>query len=157
MKVEKEALQQHDLRGGCCRRRRPLQHRRRSTLQAHNFTTHNARTHREYEAAAPAAASAGEHDKAADRVRALWHRQLAVPLAGGEEALAAYEAWEAATGKVRVERCIFYNVCYRFGCAGVSLGGVAGGGEEALGATWQQHSLLAHSYTLDRANTGARA
>lgn len=40
-------------------------------------------------------------------MRALWHRQLAVPLAGGEEALAAYEAWEAATGKVRVERCMF--------------------------------------------------
>ena len=52
------------------------------------------RAPREYEAAA---ADAG----APERVRALWHRQLAVPLAGGEEALAAYEAWEAATGKAR--------------------------------------------------------
>jgi hypothetical protein len=35
-------------------------------------------------------------------VRALWHRQLAVPLANGEAAAAAYEAWEATTGKVGV-------------------------------------------------------
>ena len=32
----------------------------------------------------------------ADRVRALWHRQLAVPLAENSEALEAYKAWEQA-------------------------------------------------------------
>ncbi len=32
----------------------------------------------------------------ADRVRPLFHRQLAVPLADGAETLSAYKAWEQA-------------------------------------------------------------
>ena len=44
-----------------------------------------------------AAAAAAARQKAAERVRALWHRQLAVPLAGGDALWAEYEAWEAAT------------------------------------------------------------
>jgi hypothetical protein len=60
------------------------------------------RCRRAYEQAGlDAAAAGGEREKQAERVRALWHRQLAVPLAGGDAALAAYEAWEQAAGTVR--------------------------------------------------------
>ena len=47
-----------------------------------------------YEAAAHAAGAGG--DAQADRVRALWHRRLRTPLADGEAAVGAYEAWEAS-------------------------------------------------------------
>ncbi len=55
---------------------------------------------RAYEQEALEAADAAARDKAAERVRSLWHRQLAVPMAGGDALLAAYEAWEGETGKV---------------------------------------------------------
>ena len=48
-----------------------------------------------YEAAALAAGAGGEAQ--ADRVRGMWHRRLRTPLADGEAALAAYEAWERST------------------------------------------------------------
>ena len=37
-------------------------------------------------------------DKQADRVRALFHRQLQVPLATVEATLTAYRAWEGQQG-----------------------------------------------------------
>ena len=55
---------------------------------------------RSYEEAGLEAAPPSARAKAQDRVRALWHRQLAVPLAGGEGAMERYEAWEAAAGGV---------------------------------------------------------
>jgi len=38
--------------------------------------------------------AAPSDEEQAERVRALWARQLAVPLADGAETLASYEAWE---------------------------------------------------------------
>lgn len=49
--------------------------------------------------AAPAEEDAGA-GAAQERVRSLYARQLAVPLAGGPETLEAYKAWEAALGRV---------------------------------------------------------
>ncbi len=60
---------------------------------------------RKYELAAEAkAAAAGQRvaaGKATDRVRALYQRQLVVPLADTAEVLEEYKAWEAGHGKVR--------------------------------------------------------
>ncbi|KAG2446465.1 hypothetical protein HYH02_008457 [Chlamydomonas schloesseri] len=59
--------------------------------------------YRKYELAAEAkAAAAGQRvaaGKATDRVRALYQRQLAVPLADTAEVLEEYKAWEAGHGK----------------------------------------------------------
>ena len=44
----------------------------------------------------------------AEKVRALFHRQLAVPLADGADTLTAFKAWEQAqqgAGKAQFEVC----------------------------------------------------
>lgn len=60
---------------------------------------------RKYELAVEAkAAAAGQRvaaGKATDRVRALYQRQLAVPLADTAAVMEEYKAWEAGHGKVR--------------------------------------------------------
>lgn len=70
------------------------------------------RAPRAYEQAALDAAGPAARDKQRDRVRALWHRQLAVPLAGGEALMAEYEAWEEASGQVRRPACaLLHRAC----------------------------------------------
>ncbi|KAI8465892.1 MAG: hypothetical protein J3K34DRAFT_452483 [Monoraphidium minutum] len=54
---------------------------------------------RRYEAEGLAGAEAASKGAARERVRGLWQRQLAVPLAGGEALMAEYEAWEAGEGQ----------------------------------------------------------
>jgi hypothetical protein len=71
--------------------------------------------HYEAEVAAAAAAAAGggqEGAKALERVRQLYQRQLQVPLAGNDQLMKEYEAWEAEH-KVRGVRVWHWLFCGR--------------------------------------------
>ncbi len=98
----------------------------------------------EYEASVLASleGSAGQAaDKQAERVRAVYQRQLKVPLAGNPEVLAEYEAWEKQRGKVRLGWGARWGASWVRGSLGeaarqgeVGCGGRAG---RLLGVGWR--------------------